>query len=76
MLPMPTTDATARLGNMSEALVNRFADQAWCEAPAIPIRITAAQLPTWVTDRIGSTVQAKVKSAILRARVTPHPAAR
>ena len=41
--PMPTSDATARLGNMSETVVNRLADHAWCAAPATPISTTALQ---------------------------------
>ena len=62
MLPRPMTEATALLGKMSDAVVKRFADQAWCEAPASPISITAGQPLTWVTARIGSTRRAKMNS--------------
>ena len=58
---------------MSEALVKRFADHAWCDAPATPISTTAAQFPTCVTSRMGSTVQANTNIAVLRARVTVRP---
>ena len=42
-------------GNMSETVVNRFADQAWCAAPAMPISTTAPTSLARVTARIGST---------------------
>src|ERR1035441_4177013 len=32
--PMPTTEATARFGKMSETTVNMVADQPWLAAPA------------------------------------------
>ena len=71
--PMPTTEATARLGNMSETVVNRFADQAWWAAPAMPISTTALQSPTLVTSRIGSTHSAQINIVVLRARVGVMP---
>ena len=72
--PMPTTEATARLGNMSETVVNRLADQAWCAAPAMPMSSTAPQALARVTKKIGSTQQAKMNMAVLRARLTLEPA--
>ena len=71
--PTPTSDATARFGNMSDVVVNRFADQAWCAAPAMPISTTAARGRRWVTKKIGSTQQAKMNIPVLRARVTLQP---
>jgi|GEM_PF-2462414 len=41
--PMPTTDPSARLGNISEASVKRFADQPSCAAAANETRATASQ---------------------------------
>jgi hypothetical protein len=49
MPPMPVIDATACFGNISETVVKRLADQAWCAAPARPISNTAVQSPTVVT---------------------------
>src|SRR3954466_2033274 len=71
--PNPVTDATAVFGNMSDTVVNKFADQAWCAAPATPSSTTAVQGPTLVTKKIGSTQQAKMNIPVLRARVTLHP---
>jgi hypothetical protein len=45
---MPTTEATARFGNISDTAVKRFVDQAWCAAPAKLISITAVQSPSVV----------------------------
>jgi len=58
---------------MSDTVVKRFADQAWCAAPASPIRSTAVQSPTRVTNRIGRTHSAKMNIPVLRARVTDQP---
>jgi len=71
--PIPTTEATALLGNMSETVVKRFADQAWCAEAAMPMSTTAVQSPTLVTTKIGTTDNAKVNMPVLRARVTVHP---
>src|SRR3954468_13162291 len=72
--PRPVTLATAFLGNMSDTVVNRFADHAWCAAPARPIRHTVTQmLSTLVTKKIGSTHSAKMNIETLRARVTVQP---
>src|SRR5580704_15716216 len=72
-LPNPIRDPTARFGNISEAVEYRFADHAWCADPAKPIKKTAAQSPTCVTNRIGTTQSAKMNIEVLRARVTLQP---
>src|SRR5690348_6020565 len=72
--PMPTTDPTARGGNMSETPANRFADQPWCAAVASPIKATTThRFEIRETNRIGSTEQAQMSIAVLRARFTDHP---
>ena len=43
MPPMPTTELTASLGNISDAVVNIFVAHAWCTATAMLISITAIQ---------------------------------
>ncbi len=73
MPPMPMIEATACFGNMSETVVKRFADHAWCAAPASPMSSTAGQSPTLVTIQIGSTQHAKINIPVLRARVTVQP---
>ena len=54
-------------------MVNRLADHAWCAAPARPISSTAGQSPTRVTQRIGSTHNAKMNMLVFRARVIDQP---
>ena len=73
MPPSPTTVATSFLGNMSETVVNRLADQAWWAEAARPMMRTADQSPTLVTNRIGSTSSAKRNMPVLRARVIVQP---
>src|SRR6187551_1735453 len=71
--PIPTNDATARLGNMSEVVVNRLADHAWCAAPAMPISNTAVHGSTRVAKKIGNTQHAKTNMPVLRARLLLQP---
>src|SRR5271166_522780 len=72
--PMPTTEPTARLGNRSEAMVNRLADQPWCDAVASPTSATATQkFFALAAKRIGKTVSAQVSIAVLRAAFTLQP---
>src|ERR1700693_6417886 len=74
MPPMPTTEPTARRGNISDAVVNRFADHPWCAAAASPTRPTASQrLLTPETKTIGVTIRAQINIAVLRARLIVHP---
>src|ERR1019366_3357090 len=42
MVPMPMTEATVFFGNMSETVVKRFADHAWCAAAPMQITATAS----------------------------------
>ena len=52
MPPMPTTELTARFGNISDAVVKIFALQAWCAAVARLISQTAGQmLVVYRTDK-------------------------
>src|SRR4051812_30032618 len=71
--PKPTTDATANFGNMSDAVVNKFADHAWCAEQARPISKTAGQMLAFVTTTTGRTSSANANIAVLRARVTLQP---
>ena len=48
MPPIPTTDATASLGNISEAIVKTLVAQAWCTAIARLNKATATHI--WVTN--------------------------
>ena len=62
-------------GTCRTSVVNRFADQAWWAAPAMPISSTAVQGPTWVTKKIGSTQQAKMNMpGLAGARAAPAAA--
>ena len=52
IVPMPVTEPTALLGNMSETVVNKLADQAWCAAAPMQMAATAstaALFPKWLT---------------------------
>src|SRR4051812_16344219 len=71
--PRPTTEATANLGNMSDAVVKRLADHAWCAEHARPMSSTAGHVPAFVTKTIGNTATAKTNIAVLRAFVTLQP---
>src|SRR6266446_9833106 len=72
--PIPTTEPTARRGNMSEASVKIFADHPWCAAAASPTSPTAThRLLTPETKTIGVTSRAQINIAVLRARLIVHP---
>ena len=72
--PMPTTEAIARRGNMSEVSVNTLADQPWCPAVASPISATAShRLSARAAKTIGTTASAQTSIAPLRARLTLQP---
>src|ERR1700733_240154 len=72
--PIPTTEDTARLGNISDAVVKILALQAWWAAAARLISATTVQmLEKYRTDMIGTTQQANSNMADRRARFTAHP---
>src|SRR6195256_4673341 len=71
---IPTIEPTARRGNISEAVVKRFADHPWCAAAARPTRPTATQRCfTLEANMIGVTASAHSSIAVLRARLMVHP---
>ena len=68
ILPIPTTELTARFGKMSDAVVKMCALQAWCAAAARLISATACQMfVANLAENIGTTQSAKISMAILRA---------
>src|SRR5687768_8941132 len=72
--PIPTTEPTARRGNMSDTVVKRLALQPWCAAAARLISATADQtLVTCDAKMIGTTHAAQMSIAVLRAALTVHP---
>src|SRR5688500_19988913 len=72
--PMPTTEPTARRGNISDVVVNRFADQPWWAAAAIPMISTASQrLFTFEAKITGVTARAQISIAVLRERLIVQP---
>src|SRR3954471_5353173 len=72
--PAPTTDATARRGNMSELSVYRFDDHPWCAAAAREISATAVHRSVVrAANTIGVTASAQTSMASLRARFTVRP---
>ena len=74
MPPMPTTEPTARLGNMSETSVNRLADQPWWAAAAIETSATAIhRLLTCAAASIGTTARAQTSIAVFRAALVDQP---
>src|ERR1039458_6616920 len=76
MPPNPVTLPTAALGNRSEASVNRLADQPWCPAAARPTSATTTQrLLENGAYRIGRTIKAQIRRAVLREdlRLLPPP---
>ena len=78
MPPMPVTEATAFLGNMSETVVKMLADQAWCAEQAIAMVPTASQVLIWPSREASSTQsghRAKMNIESLRARLASMPPA-
>src|SRR5688572_19072852 len=72
--PIPTTEPTARRGNMSDVSVNKLADQPWWAAAANPTRNTATQRwDVYEAKTIGTTHTAQMIIAVLRARLGVHP---
>src|SRR3990170_4857325 len=72
--PIPTTELTASLGNISEAVVNIFVAQAWCRATARLISATATH--TSVINRaemMESSSVAKINNAVFLALRVGHP---
>jgi hypothetical protein len=71
---MPTTEPTARRGNMSLGSVIRLADHHWCAAAATPTIITAAHSPCIAGAKIvGTIANAAMSSVILRPLFTVEP---
>src|SRR5207249_14173 len=72
--PIPTTLATAARGNMSDAVVNRLADQPWCAAVA---RLTSATTTHMLFSDgakiTGTTARAHASMVVLRAAFTVQP---
>src|SRR5262245_32950809 len=74
MPPMPTTDPTARRGNISDVVVNRLHDQPWCAAAASPINKTAIQrFDVCAANTIGTTASAQIIIANLRPALMVQP---
>src|SRR4051794_40696167 len=74
MPPIPTTEATALAGNMSDGNVSRFDDHPWCAAVANPISITAPHVDaTLGANTIGITAKAQINIAVLRLRLADCP---
>ena len=72
--PIPTTEETACLGNISDTVVNMFADHAWCADAAILIKNTACQISVAQRAPIMGTAQsAKKNIEYLRALYTGQP---
>src|SRR5450755_616559 len=72
--PIPTTEATARRGNISEAKVKRLADHPWCAAVARLISATAPhKFCTREAIMMGTTASAQISMVVLRARFALHP---
>ena len=71
---MPTTEAMAGLGNMSETVVNRFEENPWCADAASPTKKTATHMfDTCVANITGNTHNAHTSIANFRAALTVHP---
>src|SRR6185436_19715878 len=76
MPPMPVTEATAFLGNMSETVVKILADQAWCAAQAMAMVATASQVLIAPRREASSTVKgnkAKMNMDNFRALLASMP---
>src|SRR5512145_842141 len=72
--PIPTTLPTADRGNMSDVVVNRFADQPWCAAAARLTNPTASQTFFVYGAAIsGSTESAHTSIVVFRAALMLHP---
>src|ERR1039458_4587750 len=74
--PMPVTEATTFLGNMSETVVKILADHAWCAAQAMPMVSTAYHVLMAPTREASSTVngnKAMMNIAVLRALLASMP---
>src|SRR5207248_107741 len=74
MPPMPTTEPTARRGNMSDAIVKMFALQPWCAAAARLMSATAShKFEACAANIIGTTDNAQTSIATLRDLFTVQP---
>src|SRR3954463_6171777 len=72
--PIPTTLPTAARGNISDAVVNRFADQPWCAAVARLTNPTTTHMLVMEGARTtGTTARAHTSMAVLRAALMVQP---
>src|SRR5213593_1675149 len=72
--PMPTTEPTARRGNMSLASVKTFADHHWCDAAATPTMSTATHMLLAAGANIVGTMSvAGMSIVVLRPTFTDQP---
>src|ERR1039458_10744308 len=71
MIPIPTTVATTRFGNMSETIVNKLAAQPWWDAAARPMTKVASQRWEACAAKItGATQRAQMSRAVLDRKST------
>src|SRR5688572_32209376 len=68
--PIPTTEPTALLGNTSEVVVNRFADQPWWAAVARLTSATASKALS-ASTAVAATGMQKAHNAIAVLRAFP-----
>src|ERR1700678_3569718 len=74
MPPIPTTDATTVVGNMSDDRVNRLQENPWCAAAASPITRTAPHIDAILGAKtMGVTQTAQISIANLRLALTVFP---
>src|SRR5689334_13997130 len=72
--PIPTTEATSRLGKMSEDSVKRFADQPWWAEVETEISVSASQMLSVKTAAIPAGMEkAHTAMAVLRPAFTLQP---
>src|SRR5688500_693609 len=72
--PNPTTEATARPGNVSETSVNKFTDHPWCAAAARLSSPTAGhRVLTYSIDMMGNAAMAQRTIAVLRDALGDQP---
>src|ERR1700691_6313694 len=72
--PIPTTEATTVVGNMSDDRVKRLQEKPWCAAAARPITRTAPHIDAILGAKtIGTTQTAQISIASLRLAFTVLP---
>src|SRR5580692_1087534 len=74
MPPIPTTEATTVVGNISDDKVNRLQEKPWCAAAASPITRTAPHIDAILGAKtMGVTQTAQISIAIFRLAFTVFP---